>query len=58
MFKVTNSELRILICDNRKEFMVDERYEPRNETITVRVGPCSTSRTKKPYGIAVHKKAD
>jgi hypothetical protein len=39
MHKVINSEFRILIRDNRKEFMVDETFEPRNKTITVTVGP-------------------
>jgi len=43
MYKVTNSELRILICDKWKEFVVDEALEPHNKTITVTVGPCSTS---------------
>ena len=46
MYKVTNSELRILTYDNRKEFVVDEAFEPRNKTILVTAGPCSTSANK------------
>ena len=47
VYKVTNSEFRILIRDNRKEFVVDERFVPCDKTITVTVGPCSTSKTNK-----------
>lgn len=46
LYKVTNSEFRILIRDNRKEFVADETFEPCNKTITFTVGSCSTSTNK------------
>jgi len=46
VYKVPNSELRILTSDNRKEFVVDEAFKPRNKAIPVTVGPCSTSANK------------
>ena len=46
MYEVTNSEFRIFICDNRKELVVDETFEPHNKTITFTVGPCSISTNK------------